>query len=115
MGQLGDGTTNHRDQLVEIAIGVKDIAAGDVHSLFIKENGSLWGMGANWYGEIGNGSYDPQYIPVMIEESGVIKIGAEEWYSAFVKEDGSLWAMGLNSYGGGSDDRLVPRNWLKVE
>jgi hypothetical protein len=35
---------------------VAAIAAGDYHSLFIKSDGSLWAMGSNGYGQLGDGT-----------------------------------------------------------
>jgi alpha-tubulin suppressor-like RCC1 family protein len=47
-GQLGDGTYNITNQPEEIvASNVTTIAAGLYHSLFLKNDGSLWAMGWN--------------------------------------------------------------------
>jgi alpha-tubulin suppressor-like RCC1 family protein len=57
-GQLGDGAynnTNRPEQIV--ASNVVAIAAGEEHSLFLKSDGSLWGMGNNEYGQLGDGTY----------------------------------------------------------
>ena len=56
-GQLGGGTlikTNRPEEIVDN--GVMAIAAGSLHSLFIKSDGSLWAVGYNAYGELGDGS-----------------------------------------------------------
>ena len=58
-GQLGDGTynnTNRPEQIV--ASNVTAIAAGGYHSLFLKSDGSLWAMGDNQYGQLGDGTYE---------------------------------------------------------
>ncbi len=46
--------TNRPEQIV--ASGVTAIAAGDDHSLFLKSDGSLWAMGYNDFGELGDGT-----------------------------------------------------------
>ncbi len=105
MGQLGDGTvnwTNKPEQIV--ASNVTAIAAGCEHSLFLKSDGSLWAMGANGYGQLGDGSYAiyPAYgtnRPEQIVASNVTAIAANNGSSLFLKNDGSLWAMGRNNYG----------------
>ena len=59
-GELGDGTTTNDDtNLPEqiVASNVMAIAAGQYHSLFLKTDGSLWAMGYNGYGELGDGTY----------------------------------------------------------
>ena len=40
-----------------MASGVTAIAAGADHSLFLKSDGSLWAMGYNGDGELGDGTY----------------------------------------------------------
>jgi len=63
-GQLGDGTygvppfvgTNLPEQIV--ASNVIAVEAGKTHSLFVKNDGSLWAMGDNFYGQLGDGNTD---------------------------------------------------------
>jgi alpha-tubulin suppressor-like RCC1 family protein len=58
-GQLGDGTSGYMNYTNQpekiISSGVMAIAAGDSHSLFLKSDGSLWGMGASYDGQLGDG------------------------------------------------------------
>ena len=66
-GQLGDGTytfTNRPEQIVPA--GVVAIAAGDAHSLFLEDDGSLWGMGNNSGGEMGDGTFNSTNRPEQI-------------------------------------------------
>src|ERR1035438_6682920 len=108
-GELGDGTynivspygTNQPQQIV--ASNVTAIAAGQYHSLFLKRDGSLWAMGDNANGELGDGTYGgiDGYTnqPERIVASGVTAIAAGWYHSLFLKSDGSLWAMGFNGVG----------------
>jgi alpha-tubulin suppressor-like RCC1 family protein len=103
-GQLGDGTTdggNYNTNRPEKIVpnGVTAIAAGGSHSLFLKSDSSLWGMGYNYDGELGDGTYDQASIPEKIVPSGVTAIAAGGSHSLFIKSDGSLWAMGGNEFG----------------
>jgi alpha-tubulin suppressor-like RCC1 family protein len=103
-GQLGDGTTdngNYETNLPEeiVASNVTAIAAGGWHSLFLKSDGSLWGMGDNEYGQLGDGTYNNTNLPEEIVTGNVTAIAAGGGHSLFLKSDGSLWAMGLNYYG----------------
>jgi len=101
-GQLGDGTiytVTNRPKLI-LNTGVKAIAAGGEHSLFLKADGSLWGMGSNLYGPLGDGSTDTLFAqPTLIVASNVTAIAAGGGHSLFLKSDGSLWAVGYNYYG----------------
>ena len=105
-GQLGDGTystndfyygTNRPEQIV--ASNVTAIAGGFSHSLFLKNDGSLWAMGLNNDGQLGDGTFNITNRPEQIVASNVTAIAAGRYYSLFLKSDGSLWAMGDNEYG----------------
>jgi alpha-tubulin suppressor-like RCC1 family protein len=101
-GQLGDGTygapplnaTNQPEQIV--SSNVMAIAAGYEHSLFLKNDGSLWAMGDNSAGQLGLGMMSKTNRPALIVTSGVTAIAAGYWHSLFLKNDGSLWTMGDN-------------------
>lgn len=108
-GQLGDGTCstnfpngiNRPEQIVSNDVAA--ISAGASHSLFLKSDGSLWAMGFNYYGQLGNGTYSTNARgicqPEQIVSGGVIAIAAGRNHSLFLKSDGSLWGMGYNSAG----------------
>jgi alpha-tubulin suppressor-like RCC1 family protein len=81
------------------AVSVTQIAGGNAHSLFLKSDGSLWAMGLNYYGELGDGTVNNTNRPEQIIASGVTNLAAGENHSLFIKSDGSLWAMGSESYG----------------
>jgi len=104
-GQLGNGTlgsapyfsTNRPGQIV--ATNVTAIAGGFYHSLFLKSDGSLWGMGNDYAGQLGDGTGFVHLSPEQIVASNVVAIAAGQTHSLFLKSDGSLWAMGSNLYG----------------
>ena len=103
-GQLGDGTTdsgNYYTNLPEqiVASGVTAIAGGGFHSLLLKSDDSLWAMGDNEYGQLGDGTHNSTNRPEQIVASNVTAIAAGGDHSLFLKSDGSLWAMGDNYYG----------------
>jgi alpha-tubulin suppressor-like RCC1 family protein len=79
---------------------VTQVAAGTYHSLFLKSDGSLWAMGNNQSGQLGDGTYNySTNQPEQIVASNVTAIAAGTYQSLFLKIDGSLWAMGDNSFG----------------
>ena len=94
------------------AATVTNIAAGYSHSLFIKSDASLWAMGRNAEGELGDGTTTNRTSPIQIVAGGVVAVAAGGNFSLFLKSDGSLWGMGDNSYGqlglGGINHTNVP-------
>ena len=74
------------------------VFAGQSHSLIIKSDGTLWGFGDNFYGQLGDGTRTDRLSPVKIM-SDVKWASAGNRHSLVVKNDGSLWAFGDNSYG----------------
>jgi alpha-tubulin suppressor-like RCC1 family protein len=110
-GQLGDGTYGSPDGLHEtnspemiVASNVTAVAAGEYHTLFLKNDRSLWGVGRKYNGELGDGTGgDPANSqtnrPQEILSNGVTAITAGSEFSFFIKNDGSLWATGGNHWG----------------
>jgi alpha-tubulin suppressor-like RCC1 family protein len=88
-GQLGDGTTTWRNLPEPLGVpvlssGVAKVAAGKDHSLFIKTDGSLWTMGKNDYGQLGDGSTTTRAMPVQID-TNVVQISGGKHHSGYIK------------------------------
>jgi len=92
-----------------VASNVTAIAAGVEHSLFLKGDGSLWVMGHNNYGQLGDGTYNQTNRPIVVA-SNVTAIAAGYYHSLFLKSDGSLWGMGRNNSGELGDSTLNNTN-----
>jgi alpha-tubulin suppressor-like RCC1 family protein len=103
-GELGDGTTTDHDTPEVVASAspgspVTASAGGFSYSLFIRPDGSLWGMGNNLFGQLGDGTFTDRHAPEQIVSTGVVALAAGASHSLFVKSDGSLWAMGNRDFG----------------
>ncbi|MCX6896339.1 MAG: hypothetical protein NTZ16_12740 [Verrucomicrobia bacterium] len=104
-GQLGDGSyslvfpygTNRAEQIV--ASNVTSVAAGAYHSIFLKSDGSLWAMGKNGFGQLGDGTTSNTNRPEQIVASNITAVAAGSEHSLFIKSDGSLWSMGYDQSG----------------
>jgi alpha-tubulin suppressor-like RCC1 family protein len=90
--------------------GVTAIAAGADHSLFLKTDGSLWAVGYNDCGQLGDGTLNNTNRPEQIVPNGVTAIAAGADQSLFLKSDGSLWVMGYNDCGQLGDSTLNNTN-----
>lgn len=89
---------------------VKAISVGGKHLIILKQDGTVWGMGQNTFGELGT-SLSPwinHFIPLGI--SDVVKVYAGHGTTMVIKTDGSLWAAGQNSngqFGLGNKDNIL--------
>lgn len=123
-GQLGgrdlnwDTVTTHKTAPginvlgLERGSGVVALAAGYFHSLALKKDGSVWGWGNNWNGQVGNNSTDtklssPQQI--LPPGSRVMALAAGAYHSLALKSDGSVWAWGRNNVGQLGDGSTVDK------
>ncbi len=83
-----------------VVLGVKSAVAGYSHTIFTKEDGSLWGMGRTVYdyGLISNDKV-PTKMHSTTGNSPVISITAGDGNLRFVTTAGDLWGCGSNSFG----------------
>ena len=116
-GQLGLGTQESIGNPIKSQIGTenqwKEVAAGYEYALAIKNDGTLWAWGANYFGMLGDGTYFTRISPVQIgSETNWSKIATGEVNSLALKTDGTLWAWGRNNSGqlgdGTNTEKLVP-------
>jgi len=121
-GQLGDGTRQNRSVVVSVVKAdgspfdsVIAIAAGHQHSLFLRQDGSVWAVGDNDEGQLGDGTLQRRLTPVRVKmkdgsfltnvqavaaggEMGNIS-GFVRGHSVFLRQDGTVWAVGSNHEG----------------
>jgi alpha-tubulin suppressor-like RCC1 family protein len=87
------------------------IAAGYRHSFYITDDGKLYAMGWNGYGQLGDGTTTDQTTPVHIANN-VASIAAGDTHSLYITTDGKLYAMGSNYAGqlgdGTKTDQTTP-------
>ena len=114
-GQLGINQENSRIvwEMSRVRLGDQDkpgpiaVAAGENHTVLIAKDGVLWGAGASWYGELGQGENNNGLYPVFTplkdgngNSINNVKAAAAGSNSTFIiKNDNSLWAAGHNYYG----------------
>lgn len=83
---------------VALASGVADVSTNANHAMFIKKDGSLWGMGLNSSGQLGDGTSADREAPVLIARQ-VSQVAAGSLCTFFVTTDGILWGTGSNQFG----------------
>ncbi|HLH23916.1 MAG TPA: hypothetical protein VK066_15440 [Chloroflexota bacterium] len=114
MGQLGDSTNINRSTPVQVTggmAGVRAIAAGLVHSLAAKNDGTVWAWGGNDAGQLGDGTTTSHSTPVQVGGGLVnaVSLAAGSYHSLAVRNDGTVWAWGSNDMGQLGDGTTASR------
>jgi alpha-tubulin suppressor-like RCC1 family protein len=79
---------------------IKEVSAGYLHSLALKEDGTVWAWGWNGLGQLGDGSVADRRTPVQVKGlTDIVSISAGAFHSLAVRRDGTLWAWGWNAFG----------------
>ncbi|WP_411553150.1 invasin domain 3-containing protein [Paenibacillus lautus] len=85
--------------------GIKGIGAGYLHSLLIAGDGTVWTMGDNSTGALGNGTTDKAFRPVPVTKFDGTPLGNAKfvtgggYFSVALLNDGTVWAWGRGAYG----------------
>jgi hypothetical protein len=112
-GQLGIGTMVDKSSPVQVSslTSITAIAADGNHSLFLKNDGTVWAVGNNFYGQLGDGTTDSKSTPVQVSPlTGITAIAAGGLHSLFLKNDGTVWAVGRNNNGQLGDGTTVNKS-----
>lgn len=129
--RLGLGLGNLADQNLPTQIGTANdwatVSAGNVHSLAVKTNGTLWTWGNGQFGQLGNGLFNSATPNVTQVGTATdwLSVSAGNRFSLAIKTTGTLWSWGLNNTGQLGINNLVDQNlpvqvgtannWLKID
>lgn len=97
-GQLGDGTTDYRQDPKLVMTDVKAVAGGSKFSLVVKNDFSLWSFGLNDRGQLGLGHNLNQLSPVKVMDD-ILRVSAGVEHSLVLTTKGELYGFGDNSFG----------------
>lgn len=106
-GQLGNNATL-ADQPTPVQVSgmanVQHVAAGMMHSLAVRTDGTAWAWGSDQYGQLGDGAaLTTRPTPVQVTGLSSIRqvaaAGSGGSYSLALRSDGTVWTWGDNSYG----------------
>jgi alpha-tubulin suppressor-like RCC1 family protein len=124
--QLGSGSaagvtiTRINDENGNPFSGIRNIAAGENHTVILKNDGTLWGAGDSQSGELGQQTAQFQTFTQLktgdTPLSGVKELAAGSNSTMFIQSDGSLWVSGSNYYGElGLKDKNVQSVFIRSE
>ena len=86
---------------------IVDIAAAEMFTVLLDENGHVWTVGGNFYGQLGQpqssgGKYPNsalQRVTAGIGDTKITAIAAGPGYAFLLDETGHLWSAGRNKFG----------------
>ncbi len=108
-GNTDDITVNQVTGLSQVI----RVESGGGHLVALKQNGTVWTLGINDLGQLGDGTKTTRTEPVQVASlTNVVDIAASGTSSFAVLADGTAWSWGFNYGGrlgdGTTTDRLVP-------
>jgi len=103
-GQLGLGNTWTDNPYIPTRIGylnrVIAISCGGYHAAALREDGTVWTWGYNYYGQLGDGTTTQRNTPTrVVGLDSVIAIASGLYFNLALKRNGTLWSWGYNVNG----------------
>jgi alpha-tubulin suppressor-like RCC1 family protein len=103
-GQLGNADiTNTSTPVTTFAGGSswKQVSCGDVRTVAIKTDGTLWTWGSGLSGQLGNAAITNRSTPVTTFAGGTNwkQVISGSFHATAIKTDGTLWTWGLGNGG----------------
>jgi alpha-tubulin suppressor-like RCC1 family protein len=114
-GQLGDGTIATKSSPVQVVVYANNwnsVGNGYNNTAAIKKDGTLWMMGSNANGMLGDNTTVHRSSPIQTVAFGTnwSSVTCGYFHTAAVKTDGTLWTWGRNSYGVLGDNTFTHRS-----
>ena len=109
--EWGNPNTPEKSPVKSIQLtDVKAIAAGRLHTVVLKNDGTVWAFGLNDYGQLGlELSYQSLHPEEVSGLTDVKAIAAGDYHTFALKNDGTVWAWGRNDYGQLGDGTTTKR------
>jgi alpha-tubulin suppressor-like RCC1 family protein len=103
-GSLGDNTTTNRSSPVSVVGGFTDwvqVSCGLSNTVAIRANGTAWGWGRNYWGNLGDNTTTNRSSPVSVVGGFTdwVQIAGGEQHTAAIRSNGTAWAWGQNYLG----------------
>jgi len=119
-GRLGHGDTDQQNtpKLIDAldSPSIVQVAAGNVHSLALTDDGDVYSVGASSSGQLGHGDTDQQNTPKLIDtldDPSIVQVAAGSSHSLALTDDGDVYSFGRGNVGqlghGDTADQATPK------
>jgi len=102
-GQVGNGTVEVNQHRPVPVAGLKDIKAvvpGGGQTLYLLEDGTVWGAGGGFFGLLGPANMRLHPVPVRVDGiDEVTQLISGGGHAIALRADGSVWTWGRDDYG----------------
>jgi alpha-tubulin suppressor-like RCC1 family protein len=121
LGPLGTGGSGNSANSSPIPIeGLGEVigmSAGSSHTLILTNEGTVYGLGYNAYGQIGDSiDVNSSAIPFQVTGlSDIIQVACGSFHSVALRDDGTVWSWGNNEYGGQLGNGSVVNTHIPVQ
>ena len=96
---------------------------GDLHSIMLCKDSTVWTCGNNGKGQLGNSTMINDSVPIQVFGPGgvgfldnIVAVAAEQEQCLTLRSDGTVWSWGANNFGqlgiGGTTDVKLPSQVL---
>jgi alpha-tubulin suppressor-like RCC1 family protein len=87
------------------------VAAGEAHTVILKSDGTVWTMGYNGYGQLGDGTTTGRMTPIQVSGlTDVVAVAAGRHTSMAITSTGALYVWGWNGNGQVGDGTTTSRS-----
>lgn len=77
---------------------LRSVSCGSQHSALITQDGRLLTFGTGWFGRLGNGERDNEYVPKLVEMPNTVKeVHCATYHTCIVDSTDRLWVCGRDS------------------
>jgi len=100
--------------------GIAAITAGSAHFFALTSSGEVWAWGANWSGQLGDGSTADSINPKKVRNlANIVYITAGHSHSLAISHKGYIYSWGSNDHGqlgdGTTETRYLPTRVVGIE
>lgn len=106
-GQIAQNPADLTPHATPVQVGTDrdwvTLSAGELHSVAVKRNGTLWAWGDNTGGQLGDGASTDRNIPMQVTASAgitdIVAVATGAFHSLALKANGELYSWGDNGSG----------------